>query len=101
MKTQSNRNGMLNASKQYKKVINKTNVNFKPCDYWRYVNSLNSRSKTPDVDMNLCFNFFKDLNSNDTENVHPIDPDFSTETFAHSLDEPTESPQSNQKSQIR
>ena len=29
MKTQSNRNSMLNASKQYKKVINKTNVNFK------------------------------------------------------------------------
>jgi len=42
---------MLNASKQYKKVINKNFVNFKrsfrkkirnmkskqPCDYWRYV----------------------------------------------------------------
>jgi len=24
-----------------------------PCDYWRYVNSLNSRSNTPDVDWNL------------------------------------------------
>ena len=59
-----------------------------PCDYWRYVNSLNSRSKTPDVDMNLLFDFFKDLNYNDTENVDPIDPDFPTETFAHSLDEP-------------
>ena len=68
-----------------------------PCDY---VNSLNSRSKTPDVDMNLCFNFFKDLNSNDTENVDPIDPDFSTETFAHSLDEPITENQSSKQSKI-
>jgi len=71
-----------------------------PCDYWRYVNSLNSRSKTPDVDMNLCFNFFKDLNYNDTENVDPIDPDFPTETFAHSLDEPITENQSSKQSKI-
>ena len=38
--------------------------------------------------MNLLFDLCKDLNYNDTENVDPIDPDFPTETFAHSLDEP-------------
>jgi len=71
-----------------------------PCDYWRYVNSLNSRSKTQDVDMNICFYFFKDLNSNGTENVHPIDPDLHTETFAHSLDEPITENQSSKQSKI-
>lgn len=67
-----NKSNMINASKEYKRTIkqcvNKYKHNYKkklrsmnsnsPKDYWKYLNSLSSKSKDTHLDMNRFFNFF-------------------------------------------
>ena len=98
-KTAANKNEMLLASKQYKKTIrvaiNKYKHNFKkelrnmrsksPKDYWKYVNSLNKKSTSTDLDINEFYDFFKKLNANDDDNEVP-DPDFPNIQLTNDLD---------------
>ena len=76
-RTQENYNQLLNNSKKYKKELNKSIVKHKratrkkvremrqksPNDYWRYINSLNSKKSKSDIKLDTLYDFFKNLNN--------------------------------------
>lgn len=82
-KTQQNRQNLLDNSKQYKKEINKSLLQYKrsmrnkvrqmqqksPKDFWNYVNSLNSKNCDPDIKIENLFQFFKDINSTEHDDA--------------------------------
>lgn len=77
-KTDFNKAQMPEASKQYKRTINNSVVNFKrnykkkiramrsksPKEYWNYINSINRKARSPEQDINFFHDFFKKLNNN-------------------------------------
>ena len=53
-----------------------------PRDYWRYIDSINDKKKSSNADINVLFDFFKQLNAdNNVDNANLISdfPDVSLE----------------------
>jgi len=95
-KNESNKAEMLGSAKQYKRVMRENVVKFKrkvrthirnlrtssPRDYWRYINSINDKKKSSNADINVVFDFFKQLNADnnvDDANLTSDFPDVSLE----------------------
>jgi len=57
-----------------------------PKDYWNYINSLNSKRKTANIDIGNFYEFFKDLNKTDDEHeTDQANPDFPDINIDHEL----------------
>ena len=82
-----NRRNLLNASKNYKgimnKFINKYNkknesklrnmLRKQPKDYWKYLNSLKNKQQIEKPDLNVLFEHFKLMNFDDSDSDHGCD----------------------------
>lgn len=99
-KSDFNKSCMLDASKQYKKTISKAVTNYKryqkrkirnmrsnsPKQYWNYVNRLSSKTSTSNVDIDMFYDYFKDLNSNENPDSDVPEPDFPNVDLDNELD---------------
>ena len=92
---------LSNASKQYKRTIKKNISRYKnsfhnkirgmrqtsPREYWKYVNSANKKHINPNVDIDMFYDFFKNINENEINdpNVPESDfPQFTEESYLNS-----------------
>ena len=58
-----------------------------PKDYWNYINSLNTRRQSCDVNLEVFFDYFKNLNADNVSTADSADADFPNITLNHNLNE--------------
>lgn len=89
-KNDDNYESLSNASKTYKNIMKKSILKYKrtfrhkirnmrqtsPKDYWKYVNSVNKKSVDPNINIDIFYKFFKNLNENDPADHDVPDSDF-------------------------
>ena len=99
VKNNDTKNDLVQSSKKYKAIIRKSVVVYKremrrkirsmrsksPKDYWNYINSLNTRNKSDDVNMDVFFDFFKNLNANNIDPNERVDAEFPNVDIDHNL----------------
>ena len=86
IKNVENKTNMLSAGKAYRKTVNKyfnkhrrkfqNNIRHmhskRPRDFWKLLNSIGNQNKTTDIDLNVLYTYFENVNSNFQEDTFEL-----------------------------